>query len=230
MGDSGWQDTPAAYRKYLEQSGLSPTTARDYVRDIRELGMWLAAMGKESLLETACDDIRAYPSALVTDKGYSAATVNRRIHSIRKFYRHALESRLAEEDLSLGIKLLWQPKSVGNRSLSEAEIERLLEAVQNGTESLVKRDCAIVQLVLQTGIRVGELTSLEISDVSLSEDRSAIEVRGRGNSMGREIPPNNSARKALMAHLNERPEEETDWVFLSRRGGPFVRALSAEAG
>lgn len=226
VGHSVRQETLAQYKQYLEQSGLSPVTVGDYVRDIRDLAMWLTRTGKGALLEATYEHIRAYPVELATDKGYSAATVNRRVQSIRKFYRYALESELIEEDVSSGIKLLPQPKTQGTRSLNEAEVERFLKTVQNGTESLAKRDYAIVQLMLQTGIRVGELTSLQVSDLSLSQDKGALKVRAKGNAMSREIPLNNSARTAMVAYLEERPQIDSDWLFLSRRGDPLsVRSV-----
>jgi site-specific recombinase XerD len=226
MSESQLQDTLVQYQKYLEQSGFSPVTIKSYVGDIRHFASWLAGERRESLLGSAGEDIRAYCSELATAKGHPPATVNRRLQSIRKFYRYALESGLVEEDPSLGIKLLPQPRSQLPRGLNRSEIRRLLDAVRQGPPSLVKRNYAILQLMLQTGIRVGELTRLQLSDVSLSEDQGGLGILGQGASGDREVPLNSSVRKAISAYLEERPMSASDHLFLSRKGNPLsVRSV-----
>jgi site-specific recombinase XerD len=68
----------------------------------------------------------------------------------------------------------------------------------------MKRDYAMGQLMLQTGIRVGELTGLNLSDVSLSEGKGVVRMRGQGASRDREILLNTSVRRAMIAYLGER--------------------------
>jgi site-specific recombinase XerD len=218
MSESHVQDTLAQYQDHLGKCGLSEMTIKSYVGDVKHFASWLADTGRTSLVGGTGDDIRDYCSDLVTAKGYPPATVNRRLQSLRKFYKYALESGQVEEDPSLGIKLLPQPRSQAPRGLCESEIEDLLDAVQQGRRRLVKRDYAIIQLMLQTGIRVGELTRLQLSDLSLSEDKGALEIEGRGNGEDREVPLNSSVRKAMSAYLEDRPISASDHLFLSRNG------------
>ena len=224
--ESGLQDTLMQYEKYLEQCGFSQVTIKNYVGDIRRFASWLARTRAKPLLQSTGGDIRRYCLELVTAKAHLAATVNRGLQSIRKFYRYALRSGLVEDDPSLGVKLLRQSKSQVPRGLDESEIVGLLDAVQQGSPPLVSRDYAIVQLMLQTGIRVGELTKLRLFDVSLSEEKGVLKIRGRGASRDREIPLNNSARKALGAYLEERSPGGSDQLFLTRNGDPLsVRSV-----
>jgi site-specific recombinase XerD len=226
MNDSGLQDTLAQYQKYLEESGFSPVTIKNYVGDIKHFASWLAGMREKSLLDSTGDDILAYCLEFGIPRGHSAATINRRLQAIRKFYRYALQLGLMGQDPSAQIALLPQPKDRGVRGLGESEIEGLLDAVRKGPPRLVKRDYAIIQLMLQTGIRVGELAELRLSDITLSEEKRVLKVRRQGNSIQREIPLNSSVRKAISAYLEERPTGTSDHLFLSKKGGALsVRSV-----
>jgi len=225
MSEWALQDILTRHQEYLRGSGLSEVTTKNYVGDMRHFASWLARARNKAVLHSTNVDILDYCSELVTAKARRPATVNRRLQSIRKFYRHALHAGLVQEDPSLGIKLFPQPKSQGRKGLSRSEIERLLDAVRQGPPRLVKRDYAIVQLMLQTGIRVGELTRLRLADVSLSEDKRILKIRGQGTFKDREVHLSASVRKAIAAYLEERPTSTDDHLFLSRKGNPLsVRA------
>ena len=226
MSISRLQDTLVEYQKHLGKCDLSQVTIKGYVGDMRQFASWLSDRRRTSLLDANGEDIRSYCSELAVARGYPPATVNRRLQSIRKFYGYALERGLVEDNPSLGIKLLPQPRSQVARGLNESEIEGLLNAVRQGPPRLVKRDYAIIQVMLQTGIRVGELTRLQLSDLSFSEDRGILRIQGRGDCEDREIPLNNSVRKAVGAYLEERSTASNDHLFLSTKGDPLsVRSV-----
>ncbi len=211
----------------LKRSDFSSATIKNYLADIRHFASWLASARTKPVLESTGEDIRDYCLELIALKAHSPSTVNRRIQSIRKFYRYALESGLVEGDPSQGVKLLPQSRSQGVRGLDQSEIKRFLDAVRQGSPRLMKRDYAIVQLMLQTGIRVGELTRLRLPNVSLS--KGILKIGGQGAPRDREIPLNTSVRKAISAYLEERPPSSSDHLFLSRKGDPlsvrFVQTL-----
>ncbi|MGB3903393.1 MAG: tyrosine-type recombinase/integrase [Anaerolineae bacterium] len=220
------QDTLAAYEKYLVDSGLSQVTITGYLGDIKQFASWLAGEGRPSPLASTDEEIRRYCLQLAAAQAHPPATVNRRLQAIRKFFKYAVHTGLVDEDASSGIKLLPQPRSEGPRGLDGSEVERLLNAVRRGVPRFMRRDYAIVQLMLQTGIRVGELTRLKLCDISPLEDKGVLRVRGQEASQGREIPLNSSARKALGAYLDERVGSANDHLFLSRRGEPLsVRSV-----
>jgi integrase/recombinase XerD len=225
MSEWALQDILTRHQEYLRGSGLSEVTTKNYVGDMRHFASWLARARNKAVLDSTSEDIRDYCSELVTAKACRPSTVNRRLQSIRKFYRFALQVGLVKEDASLGIKLLPQPKPPLRKGLTASEIGRLLKAVRQGPPRLAKRDYAIVQLMLHTGIRVGELTRLRLSDVSLSEDKGVLKIRGQGAFQDREVPLSASVRKAIGAYLEERPTWTGNHLFLSRKGNPLsVRA------
>jgi integrase/recombinase XerC len=238
VSESESQETLIQCGAYLVESGLSEGTVKNYLGDIRHFASWLAHTHAKSPLTVTEADIRTYCLELATEKAHPPTTVNRRLQSIRKFYRYALDSALLKEDPSLGIKLLPQLRSEGPRGLTRSEVGRLLDAVRREASGLAKRDYAIIQFLLQTGIRVGELARLRVADVALSQDKAVLKVRGQGKSHGREIPLSRSIQRATSAYLEERPSSRGDPLFLSRNGDPLsarsvqrlVKSYAREAG
>lgn len=231
MNELELQDTLVQYADYLAESGLSELTVKNYVADMKHLASWVAGNDGSSVLITSGDDIEAYRLDLVTAKAHPPATVNRRLQAIRKFFRYALERGLVDADPSLGIKLLPQSRSQGPRGLDHSEVERLLGAVKQGTSLLAQRDYAIIQVMLQTGIRVGELTRLRVADIQLSENGGLLRIRGEGKSETREVPLNGAVDEAIAAYLAERAGSSSDHLFLSVQGGPLsVRSVQRLVG
>jgi integrase/recombinase XerC len=226
MNESVPEDPVFQYGEYLTESGLSERTVKNYVADVRHFAAWIERRERGPLLETTEEDIRAYSLDLAKAKAHPPATVNRRLQAIRKFFKYALESALVEKDPSLGVKLLPLTKTDMARGLDPSEIERLLAAARHGASRLVKRDYAIIQLMLQTGIRVGELARLRLADLHLGRNKGSLRIHGDGTSEGREIPLSSSAREAIDAYLKERTRPMSDHLFLSVKGEPLsVRSV-----
>ncbi len=215
------EDVLVGYGGYLSASGLSASTVKSYVADLKDLGSWLREHDSGSPVAATENDLRAYCRYLVAAKDHPPATVNRRLQAMRKFFRYALDRGLIQEDPSSGIKLLPQSRTDGRRALEPSEIEGLLEAIRQRGSRLAQRDYAIIQLMLQTGIRVGELTRLRLPDVRLSAQKGSLIVRAEGTSGEREIPLNSSVRKAIHSYLSERPRGKEDHLFLSVKGEPL---------
>lgn len=211
----------ADYATHLEASGLSAGTIKSYVADLRDFASWLERSGRGSALSAKEDDIRDYCQDLIVTKQHPSATVNRRLQAMRKFYKYALDAALIDEDPSSQIKLLPQARPDGRKGLEREEISDLLEAVRQGGSRLAKRDYAVVQLMLHTGIRVGELTRLKLSDLEWSGDKAFLRVRAEGTSRERKIPLNSSVRKALRLYLGENDRSAGDHLFLSIKGEPL---------
>lgn len=83
---------------------------------------------------------------------------------------------------------------------------------------------SIVELLLQTGIRIGELAGLSLEDVKTSNDGRIyyLFVKAAGSHPSRKVPLNKSAKKALDEYLAVRPETEDDTVFVTKNGRPLL--------
>jgi site-specific recombinase XerD len=199
--------------------GLSPTTAVNYLADMRGVARWCVESGRGcSLLDLTTADVRAYCQHLRGGRGLSPATVNRHLQAIRKFCDFARQVQLMESNPAADVRPIQAPPT-SRRALDADEIARLLEAVQAGRPSLVKRDQAIIQLLLQTGIKVGELTDLQLADIELTDSRGTLIVNGNGENSHRRIPINAPACQALQEYLQVRPPSPgVKHLFLSQEG------------
>jgi len=220
------------FEEHLARSALASTTIVNYLADLRTLARWHANVkgAASSLLGLTPDDVREYRRHMQTNEGWTPATINRRLQAVRKFYSFAMETGLTESNPASGVQLIPIPEATPPRALASEEVTSLLEAVQGGRPSLVKRDYAIVQLLLQTGIKLGELTRLCLSDVQLRGDGEGMLLVGGGNPRGgkpregignrrRQVPLNSLACAALQGYLQIRPPStSTENLFLSQDG------------
>jgi site-specific recombinase XerD len=205
------------FEEHLARSALASTTIVNYLADLRIFARWHANVNgaADSLLELTPDDIRVYRRHMQTNEGWTPATINRRLQAVRKFYSFAAETGLTESNPASGVRLIPIPEANPPRALAPEEVTSLLQAVQGGRPSLVKRDYAIIQLLIQTGIKLGELTRLRLSDVHCG---ALLVGEGNGNKC-RQVPLNSLACAALRDYLRIRPlSVSTENLFLSRGG------------
>ncbi len=210
----------AWFEQYLVRLGLSPATIVNYLADMRGVARWCVESGQGcSLLNLTADDVRAYCRHLRVGRELSPATVNRHLQAIRKFCDFARRANLMESNPAVDVRPI-QTSPTSRRALDAEEIACLLEAVQAaGRPSLVKRDYAIIQLLLQTGIKVGELTELQLADIELTDSRGTLTVMGSGGNSHRRIPINATACQALQEYLRVRPPSPgVRHLFLSQEG------------
>ncbi|MBC8249809.1 MAG: tyrosine-type recombinase/integrase, partial [Anaerolineales bacterium] len=217
----------ARFEEHLARSALASTTIVNYLADLRTFARWHADVrgAASSLLELTPDDIREYRRHMRINEGWTPATINRRLQAVRKFYSFAMETGLMESNPASEVRLIPRPEPKPPRALAPEEVASLFQAIQEGRPSLVKRDYAIVQLLLQTGIKLGELTRLRLSDVQLRGNGEGMLLVGGGNpregngSRRRQVPLNSLACAALRDYLRVRPPSaSTENLFLSQEG------------
>ena len=107
------------------------------------------------------------------------------------------------------------------RWLNREEVERLRVAVSNAG----KRERAIILLLLNTGLRVGELTALRYKDVRFTEGGGELHIREGKGGVSRRVPLNAEARAVLAAYLAEHLLQPEDRLLRGRRGGLGERSV-----
>ena len=235
------QEWLAQFKRYLLASDLAPVTVSNYLADLQAFARWFRhrANGQASLLSINPADVRDYCAYLQETQRLSPGTVNRRLQAIRKFAKFILANGLAEADPTAGLKRLREERASWGRMLSPDEVARLVEAVQNGRRSLVKRDLAIFLLVLQAGLKVGELVNLRMADIEMSEEGGAITVRRHDGGRKRVVALSSEVCLALQAYLRVRlAPPMVEHLFLSQKGTPIsarsvqrlIREYAAAAG
>lgn len=181
------------------QRGAARTTLRAYGTDLAHLAAFLQS-SKRTLAEASSQDLRRYMASLGA-VGASAATAARRRAALRQFYRFLVEDDRRRDDPSERLDGPRRGRSLP-KTLTEADVEALLAAARrdgDGPES--RRLIAIVELLYAAGLRVSELAGLTLGAI----DRSGrfLRIRGKGEKE-RLAPLNESARAALVAHLDGR--------------------------
>jgi integrase/recombinase XerC len=210
-----------AFAEFL--AGLAPPTARAYAEDLRDFACWFEqtnGRGLESGLVTSID-LREYQQHVLAVRGLKPATVNRRLCAVRAWLKWCRERGLVDS-LPRFPRRASEPARAP-KALDRVEAGRLERAVEReGTP----RDRALVALMLHAGLRVGEVVSLRVDDVELSERKAKVVIRAGKGAKRREVPLGPEARRALREYLEARHPGE--WLFPGRGGG-HVTARAVQA-
>ena len=158
---------------WLEE-GLSKNTLAAYRQDLTLFARWQAGQGR-ALGGTVEADLNAYFSA--RHKDTKATTANRRLTVFKRYFRWALRERITTADPTLKLQPARQALRVP-KTLTEPQVEALLAAPDVGT-ALGVRDRTMLELMYASGLRVSELVTLKVFNVSLSEN--VLRVFGKGN-------------------------------------------------
>lgn len=196
---------------FLKEKARSNATIVAYTKDIDQLLSFLAENSKNEIAHITKADIEGFLGKL-SYNGYTPKSLSRKINSIRTFYRFLKSKGLATDDPSLQVSHP-QYTLAAPRILTPTEYRALRDASRNDV-----RMFAVIELLLQTGIRIGELAELRISDVL--ED--GLKIRPFEKHEERIVPMNKSAKEALERYLKMRPAVNEERIFVTKSGRPFL--------
>jgi integrase/recombinase XerD len=206
---------------WLEE-GLSKNTLVAYRRDLEGYDRWLRGRG---VALTTCGepDLTGYFAHRHAQT--RATSANRRLAVFRRFFRWALRERLVPADPTLKLQPAKRPLRVP-RTLTQPQVEALLAAPDVATP-LGLRDRAMLELMYASGLRVSELVTLKVLNVSQSEH--VVRVLGKGGKM-RLVPFGEVASDWLARYLEEARGEilagqATEDLFVTARGAGMTRAM-----
>ncbi len=199
------------FKNFLEQNKKSASTVVAYGKDIDQLIGFLEEVKKNNVHEVSTEDIQAFLAKL-GNEGYTPKSVSRKINSTRTFYRFLKVNEYVTDDPSL---LVSHPKYqlAPPRILTPTEYRALRDAARNDA-----RMFAVIELLLQTGIRIGELANLRLSDIV----KDSLHIAPFEKHEERNVPLNKSAQAALNKYLEARPKVTDDHVFVTKSGKPFL--------
>ena len=215
----------AQFLQELQEKGRSPRTLRAYKFDWSQFAGWYTEVNQEpfTLERLAAMDVQDYIS-WGQQQGLKAATLNRRLAWLKQYATWGEGRGAVNPEMRKRIKAIpiQRKQQLAPRSLTPAEARKLLKEVKVRGNP---RDEAIISTLLYTGLRVGELVSLKLDDVTLSERKGAIQVRAEVAKGGKErvVPVPKKARETLQVYMEEHSSESNVPLFIGRQG-----ALSSE--
>ena len=200
------------------EAGLAEASVASYRRDL-QLAERLRA---KPLPDFSAADVQAVLAQLL-DLQRKASSLARMRVSLRRFFAWMVEERLRADDPTVLLEAVRHEKPLP-RSLSEAEVERLLAAPDTASPEGL-RDAAMLELLYACGLRVSELVGLPLAAVFLQE--AVLRVRGKGDKE-RLVPMGEQAAEMVARYCREaRPQllegRVSDVLFIAARGGAMNR-------
>ncbi len=212
-----YADLHTRFRDHLTEKGRSPATVLAYAKDIEQLLNFLSSNAITEISQCTLEDLLAF-KAMLEKENYTPKSISRKINSTRTFFRF-LES--IDEIQRNPAERLTHPKFEVKppRVLSQMEYRALRDVSRVDT-----RLYSIVELLLQTGIRISELADLKLDDIK-SDPKTGIKylyIAPKNSHPERKVPLNNSAYQAVQEYIKIRPESELDYLFVTKTGQPLL--------
>jgi site-specific recombinase XerD len=204
----------------MPSRNYSKATRTHYKSDIQILLAFLQSMGVTEVRQVTLAHLEFYQAEM--DLGeYRASSRNRKTHAIKSFFDFLKRQRIIKVNPADEL-IPPTPSHDEPRVLTRHEYQALLRAVSHDI-----RDAAIIELFLQTGIRLSELAQLTTHDISLPtkitkdpDNMGSIRVKRKGGRFEM-IPLNYKACKALAAYLRIRPSIPEPGLFISKYKEPL---------
>ena len=213
-----------AFAQYLaDERRSSPRTVETYVRDLRSFRDWVRGEGlPEDARELDIVALRGFLSSLF--RSDQASTMKKKVSAVRSFFKFLLKRRIIDHNPASSLRTPKVPKGLP-RFLTVDQAFRVMEAPPKESERakpLKARDRALLETLYGTGVRVGELASMNIGDFDFTE--RSVRVLGKGGKE-RIVPLGQAALEAVQAYLPERrglqakaKQGDQDALWLARSG------------
>ena len=217
------------FQEALTSEDLASVSVRGYLYDLNYFRKWFTEIhGQETALDMlSAVDLTAYRQHLVDAKGQKASSVNRRIQAVKKLFAWAHGAGLIGENPAKHLRFMKPNARYSPKGLWDKEIHALLRVAGQSAHGLSKRNYALIQLMVHTGLRVSEAAAVKMADLTIHERSGSIRISGGRGLKERKVPLNATVRRAITAYLKaSRSRSLEDHLFLTKRGQPAsVRTL-----
>ncbi len=207
------RDQHKLFLEEMQSKGKANSTILAYGKDIEQLVDFLEKSGVDSSSTTSSQQIELFKEDLM-DKRYTPKSIVRKMNAIKAFFRYLVAQGIVDSNPANSIA---QPKyeQSNPKILKKMEYRALRDACRKD-----QRISAIVEILLQTGIRISELANLKVADILIDEKKMNIqELESRPSRI---VPLNNSAERALKEYLAVRPKTKESTLFLTKTCRPFL--------
>lgn len=208
------KDAHQQFIGHLQGKSRASATILAYGKDIAQLVDYLESLGKEDPNQVTTEDLQAFMDGLAK-QGYTPKSISRKTNSTKTFFKFLKTTNLTSNDPATELS---HPKFENKppRILTKLEYRALRDAARADTRMI-----AVIELLLQTGIRIGELAQLRVEDVNLTEPAS-LHVPPFEGANERTIPLNKSAAEAVARYLEIRPKSPSHSLFITKTGRPLL--------
>ncbi len=205
------RDAHKQFAEFLKGKKHSSATIVAYGKDIDQLITFLEELKKNHIHEVSKEDLDSFLMQLGKNS-YTPKSISRKLNSTRTFYRFLKVNEYITDDPSL---LVNHPRYelAPPRILSPMEYRALRDAAKDDP-----RMFAVIEILLQTGIRIGELANLRLDDIQ----NDTLKILPYEKHEERLVPLNRPAKEALKRYLAIRPQSKNDRVFITKSGKPFL--------
>ncbi|GGO78051.1 tyrosine recombinase XerC [Marinobacterium nitratireducens] len=205
----------AFLRNLRSERQCSDHTLANYRRDLQRLQRYMLANHLDGWDVVQPRDIRAFVAEVHRD-GLSGKSIQRQLSAIRTFYRYLSREGLASRNPALGVRAPKSPRRLPP-TLDADQLGQLLEIPVE--DAVSARDCAMMELIYSSGLRLAELVSLDLGDIDFRDASLVVTGKGRKTRM---LPVGGKALQALDVWLQWRPglaHGGEAALFVSSRGG-----------
>jgi site-specific recombinase XerD len=196
---------------YLKQQNKSQFTQIAYKKDLEQFSGFLISKEIIDVREIKKEDIDSFIKKLLSEN-YTKKSASRKLNSIRTFFRFLKNEGVINVNPALEVShpKYNQPKP---RVFSQLEYRAIRDVAKKDL-----RTYALVEILLQTGIKIGELANLKIQNIN----KDYIVVPTYGKTLARKVPLTPSLKKALNEYLKSRPQSESPYLFITRNHKPLL--------
>lgn len=190
----------------LKTKGRSPSTILAYRADLEQLVQFLLGKNKPLADNVRPSDLEGFRDTLLAEK-YTPKSVSRKLNAVKTFFRWMIAENILSSDASATVA---HPKIESSlpKFLSQLEYRALRDVVRTDV-----RIAAIVELILQTGMRISEVANLKTENVKENE----VKIEAYATQGERTVPLNKPAKDALNAYLAIRPTKKRFSVCLCKQ-------------
>jgi integrase/recombinase XerC len=220
------------FAAWLNAQGRSPTTIRGYLDDVQYFARWLAQTCRVSpnLTHVTPDVIRQYQQELL-DAGAKPQTVNRKLAALVAYGYWAVQAGHLAHNPAIHVRTMRKAASA-RKCLDDAQRAALLRAIAADLALARQRyprlwlmrlrDAVMVSILLETGLRTGQLCALKLEDAQMGEDICQINVPISTGSLPESYTLTGPTRQRLAEWLQRRPPVTHQTLFCGQRGAPVI--------
>jgi site-specific recombinase XerD len=200
---------------HLNKIGRPKNTSLAYSIDIEQMVDFFESSDIYNLMQVEATLVEDFIKSL-SNSNYTVKTISRKINSIKTFFKFLNLEGYLKTNPSEGLKH-QKIELKAPRILSKLEYRSLRDASRKDV-----RTFAMVEILIQTGIRISELAEIKTGELNLDGNNPKLSIPFRNSIPAREVPLNKAAVEAINNYLQERPKIKSDYLFITKSGNTIL--------